>query len=81
MAPFSEHSLERTTSSTLVGVEIPVLDKNPLYPMPIQSQVDLAQKYLDALPSNVHSIGRMGRYRYVDLDDIVMFCLDHFKDI
>ena len=68
-------------SSTLIGVEIPVLDKNPLYPMPVQSQIDLAHKYIDALPSNVHSIGRMGLYRYVDLDDIVMFCLDHFKNI
>lgn len=67
--------------STLLGIEIPVLDKNPLYPMPVQSQVDLAQQYLDALPPNVHSVGRMGRYRYVDLDDIVMFCLDYFDDI
>ena len=56
---------------TLISLEIPSF-KNKLYPMMIQAEVDKAQKYLDALPENVFSVGRMGRYRYIDIDDIIL---------
>lgn len=57
--------------STLLGVEIPSL-KNKLYPMMIRSEVEKAQRYLDALPDQVFSLGRMGTYRYIDIDDIIL---------
>lgn len=56
---------------TLLGVEIPSL-RNKLYPTMIKSEVEKAQQYLDALPDHVYSLGRMGTYRYVDIDDIIM---------
>ncbi len=36
---------------------------------------------LDALPDHVHSVGRMGIYRYVDIDDIIMQGLEFKKRI
>lgn len=56
---------------TLLGLEIPSL-KNRLYPTMIRSEVERAQKYIDALPSNVYSLGRMGTYRYIDIDDVIL---------
>ena len=66
--------------STLLGLEIPSL-KNKLYPMMIQEEVDKAQRYLDALPSDVYSVGRMGKYRYIDIDDIILESLDFVANL
>ena len=66
--------------TTLLGVEIPSL-KNKLYPTMIRAEVEKAQKYLDALPENVFSMGRMGRYRYIDIDDIILDSLAFAKEI
>jgi|TARA_B100001964_G_C14217004_1_gene593277 UDP-galactopyranose mutase len=57
--------------TTLLSLEIPSR-KNKLYPTLIQSEVDKAQQYIDALPDNVLSVGRMGTYRYKDIDDIIL---------
>ncbi len=65
---------------TLLGMEVPSL-KNKLYPTLIKSEVDKAQKYLDALPKNVFSVGRMGKYRYIDIDDIIVDTLKYTKDL
>jgi len=56
---------------TFLGIEIPSL-KNKLYPTMIKAEVDKAQRYIDTLPSNVFSVGRMGTYRYIDIDDIIL---------
>ncbi len=56
--------------TTLLGLEIPS-KKNELYPYPTKKDQALAQKYLDALPENVFSIGRAGSYRYIDIDDCI----------
>ena len=68
------------SSSTLLGLEIPSL-KNKLYPTMIQSEVDKAQRYIAALPDHVFSVGRMGTYRYIDIDDIIMQSLSFGKQV
>jgi UDP-galactopyranose mutase len=65
---------------TLLGLEIPSM-KNKLYPMMIQSEVDKAQCYIDALPPNVFSVGRMGRYRYIDIDDIILESVEFVRNL
>ena len=55
--------------------------KNKLYPTMIQTQVDLAQKYINNLPEKVMSVGRMGTYRYVDIDDIILQGLEFKKSL
>ena len=47
----------------------------------IQSQVDLAEKYIKNLPDNIKSVGRMGTYRYVDIDDIILQGLEFKKNL
>jgi len=61
--------------TTLLGLEIPSLN-NKLYPYPTTRDQAQAQRYLDALPRNVFSIGRAGVYRYIDVDDIIQQCWD-----
>jgi len=55
---------------TLIGVEIPST-RNKLYPFPTAEDQAQAQKYLDLLPANVFSIGRMGSYRYLDVGSTI----------
>jgi len=57
--------------STLLGIEIPNL-KNKLYPLPIKSEIARAYQYIDDMPEGVISMGRMGSYKYIDIDDIVL---------
>ncbi len=68
------------SDSTLLGIEIPSFN-NQLYPYPIKKEQEHAQKYLDALPKNVFSIGRAGTYRYIDIDDIIQQCMDLVREI
>ena len=66
--------------NTLITMEVPSM-KNKLYPTMIKSEVDKAQKYIDALPENIKSVGRMGTYRYVDIDDIILQGLEFKKNL
>jgi UDP-galactopyranose mutase len=61
--------------TTLIIMEIPSFN-NKLYPYPTRKDQALAQKYFDALPERVFSIGRAGTYRYIDIDDVIQQCMD-----
>ena len=67
-------------ASTLIGLEIPS-KRNRLYPTMIKSDVEKAQKYFDALPGHVYSMGRMGTYRYIDIDDIIVQSLKWIESV
>ena len=47
----------------------------------IKKEVELAEKYVNALPKDVLSVGRMGTYRYVDIDDIIMQGLEFYENL
>ena len=68
------------SDNSLITLEVPSL-KNKLYPTMKKDQVDLAERYLSALPESIKSVGRMGTYRYVDIDDIIMQGLEFKKNI
>ena len=76
---FKKFTLHKSPNTLLV-MEVPS-KQNKLYPMMIQEEVDRAQRYIDALPEGVHSVGRMGTYRYVDIDDIILAALEFGKDM
>lgn len=59
---------------TLIGIEFPSFN-NKLYPYPVKSEIEKAKKYLEALPNNVFSIGRLGKYHYDNMDIIVKDCM------
>jgi UDP-galactopyranose mutase len=73
---FTQHK----SPHSLVVLEVPSM-KNKLYPMLIKTEVERAQKYFDALPDNVYSVGRQGEYRYIDVDDIIMAGLEFRKQL
>ena len=64
--------------NTLITLEVPSM-KNKLYPTLLSAQVNLAQSYIDRLPDWCLSVGRMGKYRYVDIDDILLDALTFNK--
>ena len=66
--------------NSLITVEVPSM-KNKLYPTMIKKEVDKAQKYIDSLPEKIKSVGRMGTYRYVDIDDIILQGLEFKKNL
>ena len=68
--------------STLIGMEIPVIDGGRHYPMPFLSEIERAQKYFDLMPDGVFSIGRAGTYRYgYDIDDCIESALEISKQL
>ena len=68
------------SSNTLITMEVPSM-KNKLYPTMIKNEVEKAEKYIDSLPKNVKSVGRMGTYKYVDIDDIILQGLEFKKNL
>jgi UDP-galactopyranose mutase len=73
---FTQHK----SPNSLITLEVPSM-KNKLYPTMIKKEVELAEKYINSLPQDIMSVGRMGTYRYVDIDDIIMQGLDFYKEI
>ena len=76
---FKKFTLHKSKNS-LITLEVPSL-KNKLYPTMIKKEVELAEKYVNALPKDVLSVGRMGTYRYVDIDDIIMQGLEFYENL
>lgn len=67
--------------TTLLGLEIPST-RNKHYPLPIESEKAVAQKYFDLMPDGVYSIGRAGSYLYnVDIDDTIEHAMRVAKEI
>jgi len=57
--------------TTIIGMEIPSANGR-YYPLPLKTEYARAQKYFDAMPDGVFSIGRAGSYQYrVDVDDCI----------
>lgn len=63
------------SSNTLIIIETPSRN-NKLYPYPIKSEIQRAKKYLDDLPEDVYSIGRLGHYRYDNMVMVLKDCFD-----
>jgi UDP-galactopyranose mutase len=68
--------------STIIGMEIPVIDGGKHYPLPFKSEIAKAQKYFDDMPDNVFSFGRAGTYQYgYDIDDCIESALEMGKKL
>lgn len=65
---------------TLIIIEFPSF-KNKLYPYPVKSEIEKAEKYLNSLPQDVYSIGRLGKYHYDNMDMIVKDCMQLIREI
>lgn len=56
--------------STLLVMEIPS-HSNKLYSYNIKSEQDKAKKYMDSLPNGVYTIGRLGTYKYLNINQCI----------
>ena len=64
---FTKHK----SHNTLLGLEM-VSNNGKHYPMPFKSEQIKCNKYFEAMPEGVFSIGRAGSYLYgVDIDDCI----------
>ena len=45
---------------------------NKLYPYLTKANMALTQRYLDSLPPNIHSIGRLGTYKYSTIEQTIV---------
>lgn len=56
--------------STLLVVEIPS-HSNKLYCYKIKSEQDKAAKYMNSLPNGVYAMGRLGTYKYLNINNCI----------
>lgn len=68
------------SEDTLLVLEIPSRN-NKLYPSMIRKDSDMAKEYLNSLPNNVFSIGRLGTYKYSTIEQTISQCFSVFKKI
>jgi len=68
--------------STIIGMEIPVIDGGKHYPVPFKSEIAKAQKYFNDMPDGVFSFGRAGTYQYgYDIDDCIESAIEMGKQL
>lgn len=64
---------------TLIGLEIPST-RNKLYPYPIKSEQERAQRYIDEIQNGkTISVGRLGNYRYMDIGEVTKEALERIE--
>ena len=69
-------------NTTIIGMEIPVIDGGKHYPLPFKTEINKAKKYINDMPDGVFSIGRAGIYQYgYDIDDCIESALNIGKDL
>ena len=56
---------------TVIAKEYPSASGDPSYPIPLKSNIDLYQKYMKLKKENITFIGRLGKYKYYSMDQIV----------
>jgi UDP-galactopyranose mutase len=56
---------------------------DPYYPIPHRTYLDLYEKYKNGFKGfdNIIMLGRLGEYRYYDMDQVVLRALDVFEEI
>ena len=55
--------------------------KNKLYPYLTKANMALTAKYLESLPGNVHSIGRLGTYKYSTIEQTIVQAFECYAKI
>ena len=65
---------------SLLLIETPS-KKNKLYPYLTKANTEVVAKYLKELPDNVHSIGRLGTYKYSTIEQTIFQAFECFAKI
>ncbi|MEM0325267.1 MAG: UDP-galactopyranose mutase [Nanopusillaceae archaeon] len=81
-----KHFLPTDSHVTVLAYEYPKdyqLDSEPFYPLLTNESKELYYKYLEFSKNfnNLYLLGRLGEYRYYDMDDAVKRALELFEEI
>ncbi|RRB07186.1 UDP-galactopyranose mutase [Larkinella rosea] len=70
-------------TKTSITFEYPQSEGDPYYPVPMPENAELYRKYkqLADQQENVHFVGRLGTYRYYNMDQVVAQALTLYKKI
>ena len=66
--------------STLLVIEIPS-HSNRLYSYNIKSEQDKAAKYMSSLPNGIYAMGRLGTYKYLNINQCIASACEFAESI
>jgi UDP-galactopyranose mutase len=71
------------SKNTIICKEFFTWGKEPIYPIPDKKNMILLRKYMGASKKekNIYFLGRLGKYKYINMDKCVEDALDLFKKI
>lgn len=78
-----KHLTGQESPSTTIVFEYPTAEGDPYYPIPRKENQDLYNQYkkLAAETPDVHFTGRLGTYKYYNMDQVVAQSLALFKKL
>lgn len=78
-----KHVTKQKSPHTTISIETPTKNGEPYYPLPTAEAKNLYQKYQKEAEKekNVYFIGRLGKYKYLNMDQCVEEALDLFESI
>jgi len=78
-----KHVTHQECPNTTLSIEVPSSDGEPYYPMPTKEGKELYKKYLleAQKEKSTYFIGRLARYKYLNMDQCVEEALNLFEDI
>lgn len=66
-----KHFLPNQSDSTVIAKEFPSSEGDPSYPIPLEENKALYERYARIESPGVRFIGRLGQYRYLNMDKVV----------
>ena len=75
-----KHITKQKCSNTTIVIEYPLDKGEPYYPIPNKRNHKLYQRY-KKINTDVKFIGRLGKYEYLNMDQVVKQSLDYFYKI
>ena len=78
-----KHVTHQKSLNTTICIEFPESEGEPYYPMPTKEGKKLYKKYYgeSKKEKNVYFAGRLGKYKYLNMDQCVEEALELFKEI
>ncbi len=78
-----KHVTGQIHPGTTISTEYPMNEGDPYYPIPAQRNHDLYKQYeqLANQAGNVIFIGRLAKYKYMNMDEVVGEALELFKNL
>ena len=78
-----KHVTHQKSPNTTISIEIPKNEGEPYYPMPTKEAKEIYRRYEEESKKekNVYFIGRLGKYKYLNMDQCVEEALELFGEI